>query len=247
MELAKRMGLDYGADTQREILDREILAELARRRPEYAGIDFEAFKKLGWIAPKREYFNYRRRGFHTPTGKFELWSTVLERSGADPLPSWSEPPETPVSRPDLLGEYPLILITGSRTMPFFISNNRQIRSLRKRHPFPLCAMSAATAERYGIADGAWVYIETQRGRITQKAQILEDMPDGIVNCEMGWWYPEAGAPDYGWDESNANILTVGAPPHDPVGGSYQLRSLLCRIEPNPDCRIEERYRAWIDS
>ena len=247
LELSKRMGLDYGADSQREILDREILAELGRRRPEYAGVDFDAFKKLGWIAPKREYLNYRRRGFHTPTGKFELFSTILERAGADPLPAWEEPPETPVSRPDMLAEYPLILITGSRTMPFFISNNRQIRSLRRQHPFPLCAMSPGTAARYGVEDGAWVFIETARGRITQKAQLLDDMPDGVVNCEMGWWYPEAGAPDYGWDESNANVLTVGGPPHDPVGGAYQMRALLCRIAPNPDCRIEERYRAWIDS
>ena len=245
LELSTRMGLDYGADSQRKILDNEILAELGRRRPEYAGIDFDAFKKLGWIAPKREYLNYRRRGFHTPTGKFELWSTILERAGADPLPAWEEPPETPVSRPDMLAEYPLILITGSRTMPFFISNNRQIRSLRRLHPFPLCAMSPGTAERCGVEDGAWVFIETPRGRITQKAQILPDMPDGLVNCEMGWWYPEAGPPDYGWDESNANVLTVGGPPHDPVGGAYQLRALLCRVYPNPGCRIEERYSAWI--
>ena len=247
LELSRRMGLDYGAETQREILDNEILAELARRRPEYAGIDFEKFRQLGWIAPEREYLGYKRRGFHTPTGKFELWSTVLERSGADPLPAWTEPPESPVTRPDMLDRFPLILITGSRTHPFFISNNRQIRSLRRRHPFPLVTMSPGTAEKHGVRDGDWIWIETARGSITQKAKLLADMQDGVVNCEMGWWYPEAGAPDYGWDESNANILTVGAPPHDPIGGAYQLRALLCRIEPNPDCAIEERYNRWISS
>ena len=247
LELSRRMGLDYGAESQRQILDQEILAELARRRPEYAGVDFEAFKTLGWIAPERTYKNYERRGrFDTPTGKFELWSTTLEKAGADPLPSWQEPPETPVSRPDLLDKYPLILTTGGRTMPFFISNNRQIKSLRRRHPFPLATMSAATGAKYGVADGDWIWIETARGRITQKAAFLEDMPDGMVNCEMGWWYPEAGAPDYGWDESNANILTVCAPPHDPVGGAYQVRALLCRIEPNPGCGIEARYDAWMN-
>ncbi|MGM9613930.1 MAG: molybdopterin-dependent oxidoreductase [Oscillospiraceae bacterium] len=245
LALSQRMGLDYGADSQRDILD-GILAELGRRRPEYAGIDFERFKTLGWIAPEREYLSYRQRGFHTPTGKFELWSTILEKAGADPLPAWYEPPETPVSRPDMLADYPLILTTGSRTMPFFISNNRQIKSLRRQHPFPLVSMSVATAARYGIKDGQWVFIETARGRITQKAQLLADMPDGIVNCEMGWWYPEASAPGYGWDESNANILTICAPPHDPIGGAYQTRALLCKIYPNPDCRIEERYHAWIN-
>ncbi len=245
LELSRRMGLDYGAESQREILD-GMLAELGRRRPEYAGIDFEAFRHLGWIAPEREYYGYRTRGFATPTGRFELWSTVLERAGADPLPDWREPPETPVSRPDLLAAYPLILTTGSRTMPFFISNNRQIRSLRKRHPFPLVSMHPDTAAAYGLRDGDWAFIETERGRITQKVKLVPDMRRDTVSCEMGWWYPEAGAPGWGWDESNVNILTVGAPPHDPVGGAYQLRALLCRVSPNPDRSIEARYEAWVN-
>lgn len=246
LELSRRMGLDYGAESQREILD-GILAELSRRRPEYAGLDFDAFKRLGWIAPKREYYGYKTRGFATPTGKFELYSTILEKSGADPLPSWQEVPESPQSRPDMQKDYPLILTTGSRTQPYFISNNRQIKSLRRRHPFPLVSMNPETGRCFGIADGDWVYIETARGRITQKALFLEDMPESVVSCEMGWWYPEAGAPGCGWEESNANILTVGAPPHDPVGGAYQLRALLCRIYPNPDCQIEARYNAWINA
>ena len=245
LELSKRMGLDYGAQTQREILD-GILRELGRRRPEYADIDFEAFKTLGWIAPEREYYRYKTHGFDTPTGKFELSSTILERVEEDPVPNWSEIPESPVSRPDMLSEYPLILTTGSRTMPFFISNNRQIRSLRKQHPFPLVSMHPETGARYNIREGDWVFIETARGRITQKALFVNDMRRDTVSCEMGWWYPEAGAPCYGWDESNANVLTVGAPPYDSVGGAYQLRALLCRIYPNPDCTIEKRYALWAE-
>lgn len=244
LELSRRMGLDYGAESQEEILN-DILQELGRRRPEYAGMDFARFRELGWIAPRREYRRYRTHGFDTPTGKFELWSTILEKSGADPLPDWQEVPESPVSRPDMTGEFPLILTTGSRTQPFFISNNRQIRSLRRRHPFPLVSMNPATGQKYGIRDGDWVFIETVRGRITQKAHFLPEMREDTVSCEMGWWYPEAGAPDYDWDVSNANILTVGAPPHDPIGGAYPLRALLCRIAPNPDHSIEERYFAWI--
>lgn len=244
LELSQKMGLDYGADSQREILD-GILAELGQRRPEYAGMDFDRFKSLGWIAPKREYYGYKTRGFRTETGKFELFSPRLARAGADPLPDWNEVPESPESRPDLLPEYPLILTTGSRTQPYFISNNRQIKSLRKQHPFPLVSMHPDTGRKYGISEGDWVYIETLRGRITQKAKFLSDLPPDVINCEMGWWYPEAGAPDYGWDESNANILTVGDAPHDPIGGAYSLRALLCKIYKNPDCQIEQRYAAWI--
>ena len=243
LELCRRMGLDYGAESQREIND-GILAELARRRPQYAGVDFDRFRERGWIAPERAYYNYRKAGFATESGKVELYSDRLARGGADPLPDWVEPPETPVSRPDLTGKYPLILTTGSRTMPYFISNNRQIRSLRRRHPFPLVSMHPAAAARLGVREGDWVWIENERGRITQKARLLADMDEDVVSCEMGWWYPEAGPPYYGWDESNANILTAGAPPHDPAGGAYQLRALLCRVYPNPTCDIEARYNAW---
>ena len=243
LELCRRMGLDYGAESQREIND-GILAELARRRPQYAGVDFDRFRERGWIAPERTYYNYRKAGFATESGKVELYSDRLARGGADPLPDWVEPPETPVSRPDLTGKYPLILTTGSRTMPYFISNNRQIRSLRRRHPFPLVSMHPAAAARLGVREGDWVWIENERGRITQKARLLAEMDEDVVSCEMGWWYPEAGPPYYGWDESNANILTAGAPPHDPAGGAYQLRALLCRVYPNPSCDIEARYNAW---
>ena len=90
-------------------------------------------------------------------------------------------------------------------------------------------------------------IETLRGRITQKVKLEPEMAENVVNCDFGWWYPEAGAPGYGWDESNANILTIAAPPYDRYLGSYQLRALLCRVYPNPDCKIEARYKAWMNA
>ena len=45
--------------------------------------------------------------------------------------------------------------------------------------------------------------------------------------------------------SIANFLTIAAPPYDRYLGSYQLRALLCRVYPNPDCKIEARYKAWM--
>ena len=154
---------------------------------------------------------------------------------------------TPASRPDLAAKYPYVLTTGARSMPYFISNNRQIKSLRRRYPFPLVHLHPDTAAAHGIAEGDWVYIRTTRGRITQKAKLEPDMAPGVINCDFAWWYPEAGPPGYGWDESNANILTTPDHGCDPFMGSYQLRGSLCAIEKNPDCTIEERYYNWIDS
>lgn len=244
LELCRRAGWHYGFTNQRDMLEGQI-QEMVLRRPELAGITVEQIREKGYLEPERTYENYKTRGFQTPTGKFEFWSTAMERAGADPLPSWKEPPETPVSNLALSEEYPLILTTGSRQQPYFVSNNRQIRSLRKLEPFPIVTMHPATAAKYGIEEGDWVWIENQRGRITQKAHLELGMAENVVNAQFGWWYPEAGAPEYGWRESNANILTAAAPPYDHYLGSYQLRGLLCRVYPNPGCTIEQRYEQWM--
>jgi anaerobic selenocysteine-containing dehydrogenase len=243
-EISRRMGLDYGADSQEEILN-QGLAAMGEKFPEYRGMDFEALKQVGYLVPERTYYNYKTKGFATPSGKFELYSQRLKDGGGDPLPYWQEDRETPVSQPELAKEFPLVLTTGRRSQPYFISNGRQIKSLRKQHPFPLVSLHPDTAAQFGIQDGDWVWIESPRGRITQKAMLVPELDPRVVNCEMGWWYPEAGAPYYGWDESNVNLLTIGEPPGDPFSGAYPLRGLLCRIAKNPDCQIEERYQNWM--
>jgi anaerobic selenocysteine-containing dehydrogenase len=245
MEICRRLGLDYGASSQEELLN-GLLEEMGNRRPELAGIDFEALKEKKYIVPKREYYTYKKNGFATPSGKFELYSSAAKAGGADPLPFYDEVPYGPYVKKELAKEYPIVLTTGGRNQSYFISNNRQIASLRKRAPFPLVSMSGALAEKYGIKEGDWVWIETPKGRITQKCKIKEGMDERVINCEMGWWYPEAGAPDYGYDESNINMLTIGNGVRDAFSGAYQLRALQCRIYKNEDCKIEQRYYKWAE-
>ncbi|MBR5491444.1 MAG: molybdopterin-dependent oxidoreductase, partial [Oscillospiraceae bacterium] len=249
LELCKRMGVDYGAESHREILD-EALRVMGIHKPEMEGLTFDKLAENGYYTPKREYYNYKRRGgFNTPTGKFELYSMEIKNNGGDPLPFWQEPPETMISRPELAYEYPYVMSTGSRRLQYFISNNRQITSLRRQYPFPLVKMHPDTARDNGIEEGDWVYIETPRGRITQKAKLEKDMDKRVINCDFAWWYPEAGAPDYGWRESNANILTSDSEGVDSYMGSYQLRGILCKIYKNDNCHIEERYyksKYWAD-
>ena len=244
LELCRRAGWNYGFTAQKDMMNGQ-LQEMIRRRPELQDMTLERIQDQGYLEPERTYENYKTRGFQPPTDKFEFRSTAMEQAGADPLPSWQEPPETPASNPSLSAQYPLILTTGGRQQPYFVSNNRQIRSLRKLEPFPIVTMHPDTAAQYGITEGDWVWIENQRGRITQKAHLDNGMARNVINAQFGWWYPEAGAPDYGWRESNANILTSAAPPYDHYLGSYQLRGLLCRVYPNPDCTIAQRYENWM--
>jgi anaerobic selenocysteine-containing dehydrogenase len=226
-ELGKRMGQgEYWWDTLEGALNYML---------EPSGIDFQEFKARGYLQGEMRYRKYEEKGFSTPTGKVELYSTILEKWGYDPLPQYREVPESPVSRPDLAERYPYILNAGLRTPVFFHSEHRMIPWLREIRPDPLMEIHPETAKRHGIEDGAWAYIESPRGRIRQRVKLNEGIDPRVVVAEHGWWYPEAEDPGHGWDVSNVNVLTDNDPAgFDPALGSTNLRVSLCAISPCED-------------
>ena len=140
------------------------------------------------------------------------------------------PPESPITLPDEAKSFPYILTTGSRRSEYFHSEYRQVESLRKRRPYPVVEIHPDIAAEKGIREGDWTYVSSPRGRIKMKAVVTEDIRQGVVNIDHGWWFPERKGPDFGVWESNANLLTSDQPPYDPAFGSYQLRGLLCTVE-----------------
>ena len=193
-------------------------------------MNYKTLREKNFAYPKHEYRKYEKNGFKTPSRKLELYCKSLERMGYEPLPSYKEPPESPLSTPDILKKFPYILTTGSRRLEFFHSEHRQIKSLRKLRPDPQAEMHPEAAAAHGINNGDWVVVASPRGKIRMKALVTRDIHPRVINVEHGWWFPEREGPDYGVWESNANMLTNNAPPYDPAFGSYQLRGLLCKIE-----------------
>ncbi|MBW1801248.1 MAG: molybdopterin-dependent oxidoreductase, partial [Deltaproteobacteria bacterium] len=191
-------------------------------------------KADGLYWPEETYKKYEKMGgFATPTGKFELYSNIFEQLGYDPLPRFEEPKESPLSRPDLAGQYPLMLITGGRFRPFFHSEHRQIESLRKKYPYPKIQIHPETAQKYGVEDGDWVWIETPRGRIRQQCQCFDGIHPQVVHGEHGWWFPELPGEEpwlSGMWESNINILTDDDPERcNPRSGGWPLKTALCKV------------------
>jgi anaerobic selenocysteine-containing dehydrogenase len=180
-----------------------------------------------------EYKKYEKKGFATPTGKVELYSTIMEKLGYDPLPGYEEPGESPVSTPELAKDYPLILATGMRFIHMEHSQHRNINSLRKAHPDPLVLLHPETAGKHNIQDGEWVDIETVRGKCRMKSKITEDVHPNVVTTEHGWWFPEdpGQEPDlFGVWKSNNSTLTSDELEHcDQPCGSWYNRGLLCKI------------------
>lgn len=223
IDLARQLQLP-GADLSLEDIINFRLSDL--------GITFEDLKEKEYIFPEPEYYKYKKQknGFRTPSGKVELYSKSLERMGYDPLPVYREPPESPVSTKELYKTYPYVLTTGSRRKEFFHSDNRQIETLRKRHPCPIVEINTQDARDNGIKHKDNVLVSSPRGRIKMQAYVTDNIVKGVVNIDHGWWFPEKADSNFSIWESNANLLTSDAPPYDPAFGTYQLRALLCSIQ-----------------
>ena len=196
------------------------------------GITWQDFKKMDYLRGEVIHQKYKKKGFSTPSRKFELYSTLMEQWGYDPLPQYREPPESPYSTAERFKNYPYILITGRRSPGFFHTENRQIPWLRELHRDPIVEIHPDTANKEGITEGQWVVIESIRGKIRQRAKLFEGMHPRVVSAEHAWWFPEKKGPGYGWDESNINILTDNSyETCDPAMGATNVRTLLCKIYP----------------
>jgi thiosulfate reductase / polysulfide reductase chain A len=224
IELARKMNLPVGQESLEEVLESQL-------RNGGSGKTFAELAKTGFHKMPFRYEKYKEGGFKTPSGKIELYASRLEAMGYDPLPYYEEPPESPLSTPQVAKDFPLVLTTGARIAYFFNSEHRQLRKLRKAHPDPLVEIHPETAAPLGIRNGDWVWIETLRGKIQQRAKVTTDVDPKVVHVEHGWWFPEEEGPEHGVWKSNANLLTRNGPPYDPAMGTYHLRGLLCRIAP----------------
>jgi len=219
--IARSLGLgDFFWDSEEECLDAVL-------KP--SNVNFDDLRKAPLLSDEPEHYKYVKSGFNTPSKKVELYSRSLKGWGLDPLPVYYEPPETALSEPELAKEYPLTFTTW-KPVTFRHSRLRQISSLRNVYPEPVIRIHPDAASKEGIKDGDWVYIETQRGRIKQKAMISSDVDPRVVIADYAWWFPERKSDSmFGWTESNINILTSIDPPYNREMGSTHLRGLLCRV------------------
>ena len=237
LDLAKRVG-------QKPIKANNV-RELFNERMKKSGLTFEQLVEKGcWeMAPEGPTKPYRRHergllrkdgkpGFNTATGKVELWSKWFDESNLDPLPYYEEPPEGPISTPEMWKEYPLILNTGRRTPVYFHSEHRQLPWLRQLEPDPTVEIHPDTAKPLGIKTGDWVYIENKKGRIKSRAKVTPTILPQVICAAHGWWLIETEGKEpnlYGLRDYNVNMITeMGHQGRCGFGGAA-YRYLLCRI------------------
>jgi cysteine desulfurase NifS len=228
-ELARRLGYGHLYPQTEEELLRRVLAG--------SGFTLEDVRTAGGMVKvptvMQQYKKWEkgllrrdgRPGFDTPTGLFEIASTLLEEHGYDPLPVYTEPQEGPLSRPDLAVRFPLVFNSGSRVTTDFRSQFHGVAGLVKERPEPTVMINRTDAAERSIVHGDLVSLETARGRVNMRALVTDDIMQGTIDANMGGGGPVGPK---AWQECNINDLTDLAR-HDPISGFPVYKALLCEV------------------
>jgi len=211
-ELAKRTGCE-------EYFPWSDIEEAIAYQLKPTGLTVEDLRnKTGSYSGETPKFGTRlANGFKTPSGRVEIYSTILKKFGFDPIPSfnYSEEQKTPKR-----GDFPLTLVTGSRIAVYHHSGGRELPSLRKVAPYPQARINPTTAKANSVTNGQTVLVETGAGKLEMKAEVTEKVMPGVVSIP------------HGWVDANANYL-VSCEGLDPIFGAPRMKSIPCRIQPKP--------------
>ncbi|MBW2215620.1 MAG: molybdopterin-dependent oxidoreductase [Deltaproteobacteria bacterium] len=229
-ELAKRLGYgQFYPQTQEELLEYVLsesdftVEELMQADKHVLNIGKEKMAYRKW--EKGLLRGDGKPGFETPSGKFEIKSTVLEKHGYEGLPKYEESSETPISNPKLYKKYPLILGTGP-FKPDMKSCLRAIPSFMEKYPYPVVEMSEADAQNRNIEMGDLVVIRTARASVKMRAYVTDKIIEGFVYASVGGGGP-LGTDE--WKEANINCLT-DLEQYDEISGFPVYKTLLCQVK-----------------
>jgi anaerobic dimethyl sulfoxide reductase subunit A len=202
-DLSRRVGINGYNDKSETQWLKEFTAD--------AIDDFDRFAAQGVarFPPPKDAVAFARQirdgeAFKTPSGKIEIYSTVLAANpnpyglgNIPPIPTWIAPN-------DDLQRFPLSLCTPkSRARTHSIHGNQP--HLARVDPDTVW-MNPADAAARGIADGQKVRVYNDIGATILPAQVTDRIAPGVVSIKEGAWY--APGQDGTDSQGCANVLTT---------------------------------------
>jgi assimilatory nitrate reductase catalytic subunit len=123
-------------------------------------------------------------------------------------------------------EYPIILTTG-RVVSHFLSGTqtRRIGGLVDQYSQPRCEIHPRLAEQLGVRDGDFVKVESRRGNVVVRAQVVKTIRPDTVFVPYHWPL-----------DRSANNMTVRA--IDPVSNIPEFKICAVRVT-----RVEQPHDA----
>ena len=195
--------------------------EMREKAPVYLPFEYKRYEKGLLRADGKP-------GFNTATGRIELWSTFYDACGLDPMPYFEEPDPGPGATPELMEEYPFVLTTGARRWSSFHSEHRQVKRLRRMDPWPYIEVHPETAEKLGVTDGEWVWVDNPLGRAKRTIKITPIVDPRVVSCDHGWWLPERD-PENLYDVFDVNINNLVPMKCGKSGFGANYKTSICKI------------------
>jgi len=155
--------------------------KLEEARLQDAGTSLEYLKANNGIWEDRKA-PVSKTEFSTPSKKIELYSTVLEKEGHEPLATWHERLTKPTA------EYPYYILTEH--LPWNrmgkLSNDPLLVEIR---PENLLHMHLDTAEKLGVKEGEFVIVESPVGKsLSIRAHLTKGIRRDCVMTEHGFGY-----------------------------------------------------------
>ena len=161
-----------------------VFEELRRVCPIYHGMTYDALGEEGIQWPCYEEGDEGDQYLYEDS--FDTESGLGQIEGVRHQPPAEVPDE----------EYPLILTTARLEEHYNTGTmSRRSPTLSRQHPENFVDVHPNDAERYGIEDGDTVTLRSRRGEIDVRAQVTEDIKEGVV-----WTTPHFAA-------ASANRLT----------------------------------------
>lgn len=161
-ELARAMGLDWNYAHPRE-----ILAEIARLTPTFAGVSWELLEQRGSVQwPVNDAYPdgapvMHVDGFVQGKGKFVVTDYVPtdERTGP---------------------RYPLLLTTGRILSQYNVGAQTRRTENTAWHPEDLLEIHPTDAENRGLSDGDWAKLASRTGETTLRVKVTDRVAPGVV-------------------------------------------------------------------
>ncbi len=212
-QLGERLGLgDFFQYTDEEDYLRQQLAPL--------GVSLEEVKAKGYAeAPETHAGEDSEPSWNTPSGKIELYSDTLAKVGFPGVPTWEEPPQ-PAD-----GQFYLLTGKVAQSTQFGTQNNQL---LHKYSDEPRLWMNTRVATQNGLADGDWVEVASEVGKIHTRLLATEAIRPDCVYMTPGYGHLSKGLKTaYGIGASDSALHVTYT---DPISGSQALSQTFVTVK-----------------
>ena len=213
-QLGERLGLgDFFQYKDEEDYLRQQLAPL--------GFSLEEIKAKGYVETAETAHSSEaiEPSWNTPSGKVELYSDTLAKVGFPGVPTWLEPPQ-PAE-----GQYYLLTGKVAQSTQFGTQNNQL---LHKYSDEPRLWMNAKSASENGLADGDWVEVTSEVGKVHSLLNVTQAIRPDCVYLTPGYGHLSKGLKTaYGIGVSDSALHVTYT---DPISGGQALSQTFVSVK-----------------